>query len=111
MGPARALIFLFLVSLNALELSSCVVKRRLIVRNGASRAQPTLLVADRAELLKKITEQFDAIQNLSATVDMTPALGTTEKSRVTEYKDVRGYVLFRKQADIRIIGLFPVLRN
>jgi outer membrane lipoprotein-sorting protein len=111
MGPARALIFLFLIFLNALELSSCVVKRRLIVRNGASRVQPTLLVADRAELLKKITDQFDAIQNLSATVDMTPALGTTEKSRVTEYKDVRGYVLFRKPADIRIIGLFPVLRN
>jgi outer membrane lipoprotein-sorting protein len=111
MGPGRVLVFLFLVFPMALELSSCVVKRRLIVRKGASRAQPTLLVADRAELLKRITDQFNAIQNLSATVDMTPALGTTEKSRVTEYKDVRGYLLFRKPADIRIIGLVPVLRN
>jgi outer membrane lipoprotein-sorting protein len=111
MGSARAFIFLSLIFFMALALPACVVKRRLIVRNGASRAQPTLLVADRAELLKRITDQFNAIQNFSATVDMTPALGTTEKSRVTEYKDVRGYVLFRKPADIRIIGLFPVLRN
>lgn len=110
MGPARIPIFILLFCV-ALGLPSCVVKRRLIVRKGASRAQPALLVADRAELLKKITDQFNAIQNLSATVDMTPALGSTEKSRVTEYKDVRGYVLFRQPADIRIIGLVPVLRN
>src|SRR4029077_4072451 len=51
------------------------------------------------------------IDNFNATVDMTPALGTTEKSRVTEYKDVRGYILFRKPSDIRIIGLYPVVRN
>jgi len=111
MAPARLLMFLCLIFAIVLDLSSCVVKRRLIVRNGASRAQPTLLVADRADLLKRITDQFNAIQNFSATVDMTPALGTTEKSRVTEYKDVRGYLLFRTPADIRIIGLIPVLRN
>jgi outer membrane lipoprotein-sorting protein len=111
MGLARVFISFLIVFLLAFAFSSCVVKRRLIVRNGASRAQPALLVADRTELLKRITDQFNAIQNFSATVDMTPALGSTEKSRVTEYKDVRGYVLFRKPADIRIIGLFPVVRN
>ena len=42
---------------------------------------------------------------------MVPALGSAEKSKITEYKDVRGYILFRKPADIRIIGLYPVVRN
>ncbi len=42
---------------------------------------------------------------------MTPALGSSEKSKITEYKDVRGYILFRKPTDIRIIGLYPVVRN
>jgi outer membrane lipoprotein-sorting protein len=42
---------------------------------------------------------------------MVPALGTAEKSKITEYKDVRAYILYRKPADIRIIGLFPVVRN
>ena len=42
---------------------------------------------------------------------MVPALGTAEKSQITEYKDVRGYILFRKPEHIRIIGLYPVVRN
>ena len=42
---------------------------------------------------------------------MVPALGTAEKSKITEYKDVRAYILFRKPADIRLIGLYPVVRN
>src|SRR5207253_1592873 len=33
------------------------------------------------------------------------------KGKVTEYKDVRAYILFRKPAQIRIIGLYPVVRN
>jgi outer membrane lipoprotein-sorting protein len=100
-----------LVGLSSVGLSSCLVKRRLITRTGAKTAAPTLLVADRAELIQKIAEQFQAIRNFSATVDMVPALGTAEKSRITEYKDVRGYILFREPTDIRIIGLYPVVRN
>jgi outer membrane lipoprotein-sorting protein len=102
---------LLLLGLTSVGLSSCLVKRRLITRTGAKTAAPTLLVADRAELIQKIAEQFQAIRNFSATVDMVPALGTAEKSRITEYKDVRGYILFREPADIRIIGLYPVVRN
>ena len=100
-----------LVGLTSVGLSSCLVKRRLITRTGAKTAAPTLLLADRAELIQKIAEQFQAIQNFSATIDMVPALGTAEKSRITEYKDVRGYILFRQPGDIRIIGLYPVVRN
>ena len=92
-----------LLGLTSVGLSSCLVKRRLITRTGAKTAAPTLLVADRAELIQKIAEQFQAIRNFSATVDMVPALGTAEKSRITEYKDVRGYILFRQPGDIRII--------
>jgi outer membrane lipoprotein-sorting protein len=107
----RILPLVSLLGLLALGLTSCVVKRRLIVRAGAPNSQPTLQVANSAELLQKIKNQFNAIQSLTATVDMTPALGTAEKNHITEYKDVRGYILFRKPANIRIIGLYPVIRN
>lgn len=110
MPPVRR-VALVLVCLAGMALSSCVVKRRLITRLGAKNSQPVLLNAQAPELVQKVAEQFEAVQNFSATVDMTPALGSTEKSRVTEYKDVRGYILFRKPADIRIIGLYPVVRN
>ena len=82
----------------------------MIARKGASTTQP-LLTADRQTLLDSITRQFDAVHDFNADVDMVPALGTAEKSKITEYKDVRAYILFRKPADIRLIGLYPVVRT
>jgi len=111
MLPFRAGVAVMLCCVTSMGLSSCVVKRRLITRAGAKTSQPVLLTARAPELVERVAEQFDAIHDLNITVDMTPALGTTEKSRLTEYKDVRGYILFRKPSWIRIIGLYPVVRN
>lgn len=108
--PLRHIPFILVVCLACSGLTSCLVKRRLITRAGGKGSQ-TLLVATRAELEQKIVEQYDAVHDFNATVDMTPALGSTEKSQVTEYKDVRGFILFRKPVEIRIIGLYPVVRN
>jgi len=104
----RALLLLLCVS--ALDFSGCFVRRRIITRRG-SKATPVLLTADKQTLIDRIARQYQTIQSFSATVDMVPALGSSEKSKITEYKDVRGYILFRKPADIRIIGLYPVVRN
>jgi outer membrane lipoprotein-sorting protein len=93
-------------------LTSCLARRRAITRPGAGAAKnPALLTANRETLLNEIEKQFQVVNNFNATVDMTPALGSVEKSRITEYKDVRAYILFRKPADIRLIGLYPVVRN
>jgi outer membrane lipoprotein-sorting protein len=105
--PAVILIFLCLICLG---LPSCVAVRRQITRPGGKATQ-TLLVADRDTLVQLINKQYEAIHDFSATVDLVPALGSTEKSRITEYKDVRAYILFRKPSDIRLIGLYPVVRN
>jgi len=105
---ARALLLLF--CLSALDFSGCFVRRRIITRKGGNPT-PVLITADKQTLIDHLARQYQAIESLSATVDMTPALGSSEKSKITEYKDVRGYVLFRKAADIRIIGLYPVVRN
>jgi|HubBroStandDraft_6_1064221.scaffolds.fasta_scaffold475965_2 outer membrane lipoprotein-sorting protein len=104
----RALILLVCVS--ALDFSGCFVRRRIITRKGGN-ATPVLLTADKQTLIDRLAQAYQAIQSFSATVDMVPALGSSEKSKITEYKDVRGYILFRKPADIRIIGLYPVVRN
>jgi hypothetical protein len=104
--PATILLF----CLISIGLSSCLVRRRLVNRPGG-RTKQALLVADRNTLLGIIAKQYAAIRDFSATVDMTPGLGTTEKNKVTEYKDVRGFIRFRQPAEIRIIGLYPVVRN
>jgi len=106
----RHVVAVILVCSLPVGFSSCLARRRLIVRKGSNAAQP-LLVADQAALLEAISRQYRAVRDFSATVDMVPALGSAEKSKITEYKDVRAYILFRKPASIRIIGLYPVVRN
>ena len=101
---------LLLCCLIFLASPACLVRRRAIARKGA-KVDQALLVADRQSLVDAIARQYNAVRDLNAEVNMTPALGTTEKNKVTEYKDVRAYILFRKPADIRIIGLYPVVRN
>jgi len=110
MPRRRACALILLLCLAAIDFSSCVVRRRIITRRGA-KATPILLTADQQTLVDRISRQYDRVRDFSATVDMTPALGSAEKSKITEYKDVRGYIMFRKPAEIRIIGLYPVVRN
>jgi len=106
----RVPIYALIVCALAAGSSSCLARRRVIARKGASNNQP-LLVADRQTLLDKVVRQFDAVHDFNAEVDMVPALGTAEKSKITEYKDVRAYVLFHAPSDIRLIGLYPVVRT
>ncbi|HEY1338441.1 MAG TPA: hypothetical protein VGF59_13080 [Bryobacteraceae bacterium] len=102
---------LLLLCLMSLTLSSCLAVRRTIVRPGGAAVTQKLLVANKAVLIDAIARYYNSIHDFSATVDMVPALGTAEKSKITEYKDIRGFILFRKPASIRIIGLYPVVRN
>jgi outer membrane lipoprotein-sorting protein len=106
----RAPAAILLLCLIPLGLSSCLARRRAFARSGGKPTQP-LLVADQSTLVNIISRQYEAIHDFNATVDMVPALGSAEKSKITEYKDVRAFILFRKPGDIRLIGLYPVLRN
>src|SRR5438105_744519 len=99
-----------LLCLTSLVLPSCFVRRRGISRPGGKTTQ-TLLQADREILLQVVTRQYAAVHDFNATVDMVPAQGSAEKNHITEYKDVRAFILFRTPANIRIIGLLPVVRN
>jgi hypothetical protein len=67
--------------------------------------------ATKAELISYINLQALKIQTMQATVDIDTAVGGTRKGKITEYKEIRGYVLARKPAMLRMIGLLPILRN
>src|SRR5258707_10833537 len=51
------------------------------------------------------------MQSMQATVDIDTSVGGARKGKVTEYQQIRGYVLARKPAMLRIIGLLPIIRN
>jgi hypothetical protein len=106
----RVPLALLVLCLTSLALSSCLARRRGFTRPGGKTTQ-TLLLADRDTLLRVVAKQYAAVHDFNATVDMVPAQGSAEKNHITEYKDVRAFILFRKTEDIRIIGLLPVVRN
>src|SRR5260370_21031863 len=109
-SAAAKAILCCLLGLQMASSTSCLARRRLITRKGGQPTQ-TLLATNKEKLIRDIAEHYVAVQTISATVDMVPALGTANKGKLTEYKDVRAYILFRNPSDIRIIGLYPVVRN
>lgn len=98
-------LFLFLA---VFPLSGCLFHTRKVPQN------PTLVdlkIATKNELLNYINTQASKIQSMQATVDIDTAVGGERKGKVTEYQQIRGYVLARKPAMLRMIGLMPVIRN
>jgi outer membrane lipoprotein-sorting protein len=88
--------------------TGCLVRRRKI-----SVAQPKapLLVAGLDQLDEILRQHYADIETLNATVDMEPAVLSASKGEIANYKEVRGYILLRKPAWIRVIGLYPVVRS
>jgi outer membrane lipoprotein-sorting protein len=64
-----------------------------------------------ADLVNRINSDAEKIKTLNATVDIATSVGGAKKGKVTEYQEIRGYVLLRKPGMLRMIGLFPVVRN
>src|SRR5579864_2599998 len=70
-----------------------------------------LKTATQQELIDYINAQALAIQSMQATVDIDTTVGGVKKGKVTDYQEIRGYVLARKPAMLRMIGLMPIVRN
>ncbi|MDR3698500.1 MAG: hypothetical protein P4L56_02620 [Candidatus Sulfopaludibacter sp.] len=106
----RTPVAILLLCLISAVLSSCLAHRLPFGRAGANPNQK-LLTAGQPALIEAISRQYNAIHDFNATVDMAPSLGSAEKNRITEYKDVRAYIYFRKPAEIHILGLAPLVRT
>jgi len=104
MIPYRAI----LVGLAVFPLSGCLFRSRKIEQPFNYAAIKT---ATQQELVDYINTQAAAIQSLQATVDIDTTVGGVKKGQVTDYQQIRGYVLARKPAMLRMIGLMPVVRN
>lgn len=70
-----------------------------------------LKTAAAQELIDYVNTQAGKIQTMQATVDIDTAVGGEKKGKVTEYQEIRGYVLVRKPEMLRMIGLMPIVRN
>ncbi len=97
-----------LTLLAVLPLSGCLFRTRTVERRVTSAA---IKEASLEELIGFINAEAAKVRTLNATVDIAPALGGAKRGKVTEIQEMRGYVLVRKPSQLRMIGLFPILRN
>lgn len=98
------------VSLTALVLGQggCLFRTRTVeMRTSTAKLQ----TATKQELVDRINTDAAKIKTLNATVDIATAVGGEKKGKVTEYEEIRGYILVRKPDMLRMIGLFPIVRN
>jgi hypothetical protein len=103
-----------LVLLLGLTSSSCLYTKRVILRHNkkiTAATAPKLLDATQDELSARITDIYNAINSFQAKFDMTPSVGSVYTGQITEIKDVRASILFRKPASMFILGQYPVLRT
>jgi len=70
-----------------------------------------LKTATQQKLIDYINTQATGIRSMQATVDIDTTVGGVKKGKVTDYQEIRGYVLARKPAMLRMIGLMPIVRN
>jgi outer membrane lipoprotein-sorting protein len=76
-----------------------------------SQAPAPALEATLPDLLARLNNQSEKIQTLTATVDLQPTAGSVYSGVIKEYHDVKGFVLLKKPAMIRILGQAPVVRT
>ncbi len=100
----RALILSFAI----LPLAGCLFHTR---RVEETYSKAPLKEASQAELINSINQQAQKIQSLQATVDIDTSVGGAKKGQVTDYKEIRGYVLARKPSMLHMIGLLPIVRT
>ena len=62
-------------------------------------------------LIDRLREQAEAIHSLKATADIDTSAGGAKKGHVTDYKEIRGYVLARQPSSLHFIGLMPIVRT
>jgi hypothetical protein len=70
-----------------------------------------LLTATQQDLIDSINQQAEKIRSLQAKVDIDTSAGGIKKGEVTDYKEIRGYVLARKPAMLHMQGLLPIVRT
>jgi len=98
----------FILSLALLPSTGCLLRTR-PVEDQYSKAP--LKESTQQGLIDAINQQAEAIRTLKATVDIDSSAGGIKKGHVTDYKEIRGYILAKKPDELHMIGLMPFVRT
>jgi outer membrane lipoprotein-sorting protein len=93
---------------STFPLGGCLFRTRVVERQVSNAPLKT---ATQQELIEYVNAQAGHIRSMQATVDIDASAGDPKSGRITDYKEIRGYVLARKPEMLRLKGLLPVVRN
>ena len=102
------LILTLALAAATLPTSGCLFRTRKLDRQFSDAP---LKGATQEQLIDYVNSQAAATRSLQATVDIDTSSSDPKNGEVTDYKEIRGYVLARKPAMLRMKGLMPVVRN
>jgi outer membrane lipoprotein-sorting protein len=105
-GGFRCSHLLLLIAM--VPLGGCLYRSRPVALH-MSTAQ--LQTATGNDLVERINAEATEIQTLKATVGITAFVGGIKLAKITEYREIRAYILARKPSSLRMIGLSPILQN
>src|SRR6266567_5446497 len=107
---SRSPFFAVVLLVAVLSTTGCgVFLRTRPVEDQYSKAP--LKVSSQQGLIDSINQQAEAIRSLKATVDIDSSVGGMKKGHVTDYKEIRGYVLARRPDALHMVGLMPIVRT
>ena len=89
--------------------AGCAVRLR--ERISGAELAPAWQKATLAELLERVRAHEEAIETFQATVEIEPSVTSVQRSEIVHYRDVRAFILIRRPAWLRMIGLYPVART
>ena len=89
-------------------LGGCLFRTRPLERQYSNAPLKT---ASQKDLIDYVNQQASKIHTILATVDIDASAADPKNGRVTDYKEIRGYILARKPNMLRMKGLMPVVRN
>ena len=89
-------------------LTGCLSHTRVVPK---TRHPDVVLGASLEQLIRHVNTRYDAIDTLSATVEITASTGGGLQGQVKDYPAFSGYIFLKKPASMRVLLLVPVLRS
>ncbi len=101
-------LILLLAGVLTLASPACLFRSHRVQSRLSNRP---LMTASSADLIASVNSSSAKIHTMNATVDIATSVGGQKKGKVTDYSEIRGYILAEKPAMLRMIGLMPIVRN
>jgi len=96
------------LALAVLPATGCLLRTR---RVEEQYSKAPLKDSTQQGLIDSVNQQAENIRSLKATVQIASSAGGIKKGKVTDYTDIRGYILARKPDELHMVGLMPYVRT